>query len=60
MNKANKYGDSQLMLALRNGKLELFRFLKKIGANINNLNTKNDTDLHLNNESNCVNIIKIL
>jgi hypothetical protein len=36
-----------------------FRFLKEIGANINIRNTKNDIDLHLTAETNCVNIVKI-
>ena len=36
-----------------------FRFLKETGANINNLNIKNDTDLHLMTATYCVNIKKI-
>ena len=59
MNKANKYGDTPLMITVRNGESGFFRFLAEIVVNINKINTKNDTYFHLRPESNSVNIMKI-
>jgi len=60
LNKVNKYGDTPINITVRNGETDVFSFLTERGFNINILNTKNDTDLHLRPDSNCVNIMKIV
>jgi hypothetical protein len=55
MNRTNKYGNTTLMVDVRNGKFQFFHFLKETHAYINIHNTKINTDLQLNPERNSVN-----
>jgi ankyrin repeat protein len=47
INNTNKYGNTPLMIAAYSGKLEFFRYLTQIGADINIRNANNNTALHL-------------
>ena len=58
--KADKNGDTPLLLAARYGKLQVFRYLTEIGAEISICDFQNNTVLHSSAFSCRVGIIKIL
>lgn len=60
LKKLDSKGNSALLNAIRNGKLDVAKFLISMGANVNHKNSRDEQALHLASQSGSVDMVKFL